>query len=213
MEKGQTKENQNNNGAQAEVPGFGAAQGLSVLLIGMGIGWLAGLTIAPVASSILTSILGLASGVVVGLQTIKPWKGASGEKNSSYLDARPAALLIVGIAFATPAGIMARTHALFEPRSRETAGITPADEEEVLDMGQSTGPKSKVRQGVLFSNYKESCDIILGEAVAENYPSFLGELSASEEIPQAKEMVERYKDDPETLAYFLDIICQYYQPK
>lgn len=160
-------------------------QTLSIIAIGAGIGWIAGLSEVSAAAVILTSLLAIASALVIALQSLRastksfpsakeiasafvfavqdlrtssnpapstaavtnptpatstnsspPTAGGSNPapipaNNSTstvgvtnptptFIDARPAALLIVAISLAAPLGILARTNHLFACKSSFT---------------------------------------------------------------------------------------------
>jgi hypothetical protein len=77
---------------------------------GLGIGWLVGLSASPVVSGVIASLLGVAAGVVT------TFRGTSESSAKSVVtDARPVALLVVGIALGASAGLTARTHDILSP--------------------------------------------------------------------------------------------------
>jgi hypothetical protein len=183
-------------------------QFFSVFVIGASIGWIAGLTVAPVTVTILTSILGLATGVVVGLQTLQR-KNDSSEQKDYFIDARPAALLILGIAIAAPLGIMARTYELFAPGIMNVDKVEEAVDTENRGMAATSRQDDPGRAPYLYGKYVDDCERVL--AMSNNDKAFLGQLKDSN-IPASNDMVERFNDDPETLEYFVRIICSKYQP-
>lgn len=170
---------------------FQVSQAFSILIIGIGIGWLAGLSISSVVGGIITSLLGIGAGIVTGLQTIRPQKGENqnGSKKQ-VVDARPAAILVLGIALSSPCGIMARTYHVFEPRQH-----------------QNSSERKPQDQGVLFAEYQDECEQILGLATMGNYKAFLEQLKASN-IPVAKELVPKFQHEPGKLRQLVKIICQ-----
>ncbi len=169
-------------------------QTLSILVIGLGIGWLAGLSTSPIVASIITSLVALGAGVVAGLQVIqeKTEENTTATKKK-YIDARPVALLILGIALAAPCGILARTYHIFEPT-------------QVISK-QTDTKNSSQNQGVLFGNSESECNQILSLATMGNYKEFIEELKVSS-IPHSEEMVKKFESEPKTLEFFLRIICQ-----
>jgi len=196
-------------------PVFQKTQSLSVLIIGLGIGWLAGLSVSAIVSSIITSLLGLGAGLVAGLQTIQRSKENNfRDRVERYFDARPAALLVLGIALAAPCGIMVRTYHVFEPsQSGVVINKTQAGSLEKSLLNELLIlKKEKQDQGVLFSQYEEECSLILSLATMGNYSAFMQELKRSK-IPAAEEMVFKFQDDPESLEFFLKTICRFYKSK
>jgi hypothetical protein len=88
---------------------------LALLLTGAGIGWLAGLSVSPVISVIITSITGAAAALVAALAGLdaKP-DPAEGEMPLRKLPANispyPLAALIAGIVVGSIFGVRARNH-------------------------------------------------------------------------------------------------------
>lgn len=93
------------------------SQALWILIIGVGIGWLVGLSTSPIIAGIITSLIALGAGVVTGLQVIESKKEENVEKEKHYINAKPLALLILGISLAAPCGILVRTYHVFESSS------------------------------------------------------------------------------------------------
>ena len=69
---------------------------IAILMIGLGIGWLAGLSVSPVVGTVLASLLGVAGGIVAAARSLPA--EASAASFLSGVDARPAAVLVLGIA-------------------------------------------------------------------------------------------------------------------
>jgi hypothetical protein len=88
-------------------------QSLSILILGLGVGWLSGLSISPVIEHVLGALLGLGAGIVAGIRTIKRPDSEQAEHSLFSVSTLPAALLVLGIALGAPLGILARTHAIF----------------------------------------------------------------------------------------------------
>ena len=87
------------------------ASWLALLLAGLGIGWLAGLSVSPVISVVITSVVGATAAVVGALG------GASNEKGqtttSSFavkVSAWPLVWLVAGLVIGSSLGVIARTH-------------------------------------------------------------------------------------------------------
>jgi hypothetical protein len=117
---------------------------LSVLVIGLGVGWLAGLSVSPVIATVLASLVGVAGGIAAGVRSVsRDADAGTGPSRAAQVDARPAAVLVLGIALAAPIGIVTRTHALLEPADARRVGAPPA---------------APARQGVLFGVTVEQCE-------------------------------------------------------
>lgn len=124
-------------------------QAIALLAVGLGIGWLAGLSTAPVISAVLASLLGIAGGIVSGLKTVSPKKpGNVGARQSQSLDAVPSALVVFGIALGATAGTWTRTHQL----------LAPASVREALTDSVSEGPNVQPAVvGVLYNVTESDC--------------------------------------------------------
>ncbi|CAA6810773.1 MAG: Unknown protein [uncultured Sulfurovum sp.] len=84
----------------------------SLLIIGFGVGWLAGLSVSPIVSTLISTIVGVSVTVVSVMSGLSfssnikeeskrvPWK----------IHPAPIALLVFGIIFGSGAGIYVRTH-------------------------------------------------------------------------------------------------------
>lgn len=95
----------------------------AVVATGLGIGWLAGLSLSPVAHIVVTSVLGLAAAAVAVFASVDlPAKekeektepngaNASGAKlPRGPVNAAPIALLVLSISAGAPLGVYVRTH-------------------------------------------------------------------------------------------------------
>ena len=192
---------------------FNLSQGISVFLIGLGIGWLAGLSVSAVVSTIIASLLGLAAGIVTGLQSIQKKKAKDlDQETEQILDAKPAAILVLGIALATPFGIMVRTHHVLEPPKIVSTTSATDSLKRSLAVEHLNSTREPQEQGVLFSQYEDECTQLLSLAAMKNDSAFIRELKKSS-IPGAPEMVAKFHDDPEVLEFFLNMLCRYYQSK
>lgn len=90
--------------------------GLSLIIIGFGVGWLAGLSVSPVVSTIITSLVGVVITLISALSGLKALETPS-EKEKSHsrwqVDPVPIAFLVGGIVIGSIAGISARTQDWF----------------------------------------------------------------------------------------------------
>lgn len=114
---------------------------LWLLLIGIGIGWLTGLSVSPVVSIVITSIAGSAASFVATLSGLddKPVEATNISKRQRFgwqVNALPLMMLVIGISSGAIIGITARNHHWFgstvsaEIAQWTTAGIA---ESEVAD--------------------------------------------------------------------------------
>jgi len=169
-------------------------KGLSLLIIGFGIGWLMGLSVAPVVSGILTTLLTAVMTLVGILSGIEGKRGESSETGQvPNLSPRwavnpvPVAILILGILAGSSVGILARTHNWLggsEDISKEVKTWTdqglkqsdvaqqlldakyPKDGTTVADPTTNNPTKDGVA-GVLFSHSETECNDLLSYSPAE----------------------------------------------
>jgi hypothetical protein len=125
-------------------------QFLALVVLGASVGWLAGLSVSPVAASIISGLLGLigaiGTGALLGVR-IGSGRGdrdGTDAKSAPGLDVRPAAVLASAIAIAVPCGIMARTYEIFSPPAHRNS---PSSGEVA---SKSTAP-------VFYSNVLSDC--------------------------------------------------------
>lgn len=159
---------------------------MSVLVIGLGIGWLAGLSVSPVIATVLTSIVGIGGGLVVGLRSAGSDSGDTTSRTGlSAVDAIPAAVLVLGISLGAPLGILARTHQLFEPASAPVR----------------TG---ETAQGVLFNVSAEHCDRLRARLRDPNEQAFRSVLANTSEWGR---LLDEHIADTKTLKVIVEDIC------
>jgi hypothetical protein len=139
------------------------AQLVSVLVIGIGIGWLSGLSVSPVIGTVLASLVGVAGGIVAGVRSIARTPAEHGNVTPVSVDARLAALLVFGISVGAPLGIIARTYGIFEN--------TPAQSDKV-DRTDKPLQSDLKTQGVLFGISVEACDKLVTLARYPNERAF-----------------------------------------
>lgn len=159
---------------------------LSLLITGLSIGWLAGLSVSPVIATILASVVGIAGGIVAGARSLsRDDSGGSQTGGLAQIDARPAAVLVLGIALAAPLGIVARTHGVFEPAGK----------------GRSSSP---VEQGVLFGVNAEQCEELRAMAGYPNERIYRTRLAGSGEWGR---LLEASVQDVARLKAIVEAIC------
>ena len=181
-------------------------QVVSFLTIGLGIGWIAGLSVSNVAASIISSLLGLAGGAVTGLHAIRTSRTAGvQDARASSFDARPVALLVLGIALAIPFGILARTHHIFEPVRQPSAYTETARQN---TSGGETSLRDRQDMGVLFQKYQDDCARIMDMATMGETAMFMAELKTSS-IPFAGDLASRFNADYATLKAVVETVCGY----
>ena len=173
-------------GSRPRSHAFTTTQALAVLVSGLGIGWLVGLSASPVVSGVIASLLGVAAGVVT------TFRGASASSAKSFVtDARPVAILVVGVALGATAGVAVRTHDLLSP---------PAKLEQAE---QSTVSRENlISRSVLFAQPgSDECAELL--SLEPKYIRLGFKSSSSEEIRRLGEIIQ----DTELLRSIAEAIC------
>ena len=182
-------------------------QGLFVFITGLSIGWLSGLSVTPVISAVLASLLGIAGGVAGGLKLFRAKSPSPPEKTSDAkqgVDAIPIGLLALGIAVGSPLGMMARTHHLFEP---EPAVQSASTEQKETDT-RCDEKKSKQDMGVLFLTRKQlkDCERLLSMVDYENEEAFVDTMR-SVDFKWANRAADEIQD-VKTLKIIVRCICE-----
>lgn len=158
------------------------------LASGLCIGWLAGLSVSPVLSTVMMTILGLAAGGATGFHFSK--------RDSSITALSVLALtasLLGGIAVGAPVGIVARTNNWFgAPMSAHGPGEIPQDE---LAQRQATAG--------LFSIKSSECAELLSSA-SRSEEELRRVLRASKD-PRLSQLAARPVEAP--LAQVVRVIC------
>ncbi|MCP4186126.1 MAG: hypothetical protein GY763_00845 [Gammaproteobacteria bacterium] len=161
-------------------------QVVSLFVIGGGVGWLAGLSVSPVIATILASLVGIAGGIVAGARSL----GNDSETGKSkvrigWVDARPAAVLVLGIVIGAPLGIMARTHQIFEAPGRD--------------------PSTPAARGVLFGASAEECERLRARLRSSNVKAFRDVLAATGDWGR---LLESEISDTDTLKTIVEDLCE-----
>ena len=158
---------------------------LSVLVAGLGIGWLSGLSVSPVIATVLASLVGIGGGLVTGLRATVNSENKSSLSRLSAVNALPAAVFILGISLGAPLGIVARTHQVFEP-----AGA-PARTDQTT-------------QGVLFNFTSEHCERLRARARDSNEQAFRNALHSTGDWGR---LLEKNINDTQTLKRIVEDLC------
>jgi hypothetical protein len=123
-------------------------QFLAILVIGLSVGWLAGLSVSPVAGTVVGGLLGLVGGLgagamVWGSNRLRQTLGQETAPERGEIDLQPAAVLALAVAVGVPLGILARTHQVFG-----AGGMGAAE-------AQAAGPVSPVLFGARLGDCAE----------------------------------------------------------
>ena len=171
-----------NQQATANISGRGWSVALSLVVAGLGLGWLVGLSLTPVIGAVLTSLLGLVAGVVAGLSVL------STDKVKIY-NTWPMALLILGIAVGASAGVLARTNDLLGQIYPQTAVPGAA-------------PEAPADRTGLFLGSVEECERLSGQPDSA-LPSAL-QTSDEAWAPRA---AAAFAGDPAGMRKVVEVIC------
>lgn len=114
---------------------------LWLIVTGIGVGWLIGLSVSPVVSIVITSIVGSAAAIVAALSGLNEADQEESPKDKPYpiqrpINPMPLALLVLGMLFGSATGVLARNqHWLGSDVSGEVKKWTDfgLDRKEVLD--------------------------------------------------------------------------------
>ncbi|MCW5983140.1 MAG: hypothetical protein KIT09_33935 [Bryobacteraceae bacterium] len=147
----------------------------AVLLAGLGVGWITGLSVSPVVATVLSSIIGIVAGGAAGLAALDD------KAVPKRVNAWPIAILVLGVSIGSPMGVVARSRDLFgraAARPPETSAVVV--NQELLQ---------KAALGVLYSAQGRDCERLLGSPDA-SLPSALRTSS----LPWAPRVAERFTD-------------------
>ncbi len=164
-----------------------AGQAFALLIAGLGIGWLAGLSLSRVISTVLAAVMSGVGGVVAGL-------AAADAPPRPRVNAWPAAALVLGIALGAPAGIVARSHNVFgvdEVWRRTESTAAPAASE----------LRSSAAVGGLYATTVEDCERLLGTREA----ALAGALATSR-LGWAQRLARRSLT-PEVSRAVVEVLC------
>lgn len=187
---------------------WSARQAISIFIMGIGIGWLTGLSVSPVVSGVIASLLGIGSGALLGIRAIR---GGDDQKTAGQLhavDCFPAALFVLGIALAAPAGIVARTHGVFGPISARSPG-TAIEQPESGDTSQDQLAQRILMHAAervpgLYAVSSNECGELL--ALYRKDPQMFVGMLKNSSLPRAEQFVSRVRD-PKTLQTIVEILC------
>ena len=163
----------------------------AVLIAGLGIGWLTGLSVSPVVGTVLAGIMTAVAGVVAGVAS------AGTDAARQRVNAWPLAILVVGVAFGGPLGIVARSHNIFGDSLHVTVATT----------GATAGLKGQTTTGaeamsVLFSANADDCGRLRGSPDQ----SLAGALETSR-MDWAQRLARR-STDPKVMRGVVEFVCE-----
>ncbi len=182
----------------------------AILLTGIGVGWLAGLSLSPVAHIVITSVIGLAAAAVAALAGVELPVQEKDSKDEATpqpklpagpVNAFPIALLVLAVAGGAPLGILARTHQVFGVQELPTAEKKKEDKDDEK-------AKTSFRVGGLFAG--EGVD--LRSAAAYDQPGpILVELKGSKSASVQKfveALNQKQAKGPLSAADVLQEVCK-----
>lgn len=166
-----------------------------MLVSGISIGWLSGLSVSPVLATVLSSLLAALGGVVAGLHSVE-----KDRERGKLTHTAPVALLLLGVAIAAPVGVMVRTHCLLEV-GRECAPQT--------SVSKGVEPRSNARVGGLFSSPEANQDWCEESLRAPDQTIANTMKRAGDRSPWIVEIANTV-DSPEDLRRIVEAICASY---
>src|SRR5688572_7218144 len=133
-----------------------ATQVAMIVIAGLGVGWLSGLSRSEVASSLVASLVAIIAGVFAGY---KSGVGRTKDRLSpAALDAVPIALFILGVCVGVPGGIHARTKGQFGVEQKVTIS-------EVTTGGKTEITKTtETEQASLHADKSTACEMLRASA-------------------------------------------------
>lgn len=137
----------------------------SILITGLGIGWLVGLSVSPVISIVITSITGAAAAVITALSGLE-------EKSKWSVSPVPLALLVVGLAIGSGIGVRTRNldwlgrNLAAEAVMWEAAGLR-LDKGEIIRRLFDTQYSASGGQGGSVSNSRNATTTLLFDTAAD----------------------------------------------
>jgi hypothetical protein len=168
-----------------------AGQIFALLLAGAGVGWLAGLSVSPVATTLLAALMSAVGGVVAGFAS------AGSDSSRERVDAWPAAALVLGVALGSPTGILARTHSVFGAELVGAPSEAPST--------SASGPQSARTPAALAALYSvaaDDCARLLGSPDR----ALIGALETSR-LPWGPRLAKRVPD-PLVLREVVKCLCE-----
>lgn len=190
-----------------------ALRTISLLIIGLGVGWLAGLSVSPVATILISGLLGVAIAIVGIISISLTYRDdqdktirSVGFKAAEKISIGSLALIVFGIALGVSIGIWVRTHNVLGVISVEKQDnsftklqgeLTQLKEQE--GTGEQKGkwkdldiPLSDIAQRILDKHYPKgnSANRLAATAKAENKINF-GGLMSTKAASDCNELLSR----------------------
>ena len=196
-----------------------ATELVAYCVIGVGVGWLAGLSTAPVIAIIITSLVGSISALVAGAAGLQgtPQRTGIFETTRFRVNPAPLALLVTGLLVGSSLGIVARTHNWLgvdlEAQVREWTdlGLEHDDVVQRYFSNASSAFQDDNRtpshlETVLFNSDRDECDRLLALQ-----PSVLARELRNSSEPSHKWLlnIQALEVDSHALYGALTIACNY----
>lgn len=167
---------------------------ISLLIVGLGIGWLIGLSVSPVVSIVLTSVVGSAAAIAAVLSGIDDRSATAGNESGrsqrTYgVNPLPLAVLIVGVVVGSVIGISARNrHWLGSDLSAEVSKWT-----------RLGFPPETVERLILSSQYPNSRLALSDFEVLSEEVAYWTDLGIPEQVVVQRLFQHVYPDDGATV--------------
>lgn len=180
---------------------------MSFVAIGLGLGWLAGLSLSPVISTIISGLLALVASSLAFLTNIKLEKS---DKEMLFNDWGKSifymAFLMCGLVFGSACGIYAREHNVFGPSATKMAGLmkgaVQGREESRKKIIESIEEDVALFKKLVRSVSEESCD-----SVGEN----INEERCADEKSESAKMIKAFIE--KRAEVLLNVSAGSYQPE
>lgn len=181
---------------------------ISLVIIGIGVGWLTGLSISPVVAGLLSSIIGAVLVLAAILSGFSYGDNSSPIRIAGDVSPVPFALLMVGIIAGTSSGIWVRTHNVLGVISAEKQDnsftklqeeLTQLKKQEGTGEGEQKGkwegldiPLSDIAQRIIDKYYPKGGEVNKPAATdsVENKEK-IGGLMAANAAPVCKDLLSR----------------------
>ncbi len=212
------------------------ATNIILIITGMGIGWLVGLSVSPVVSIVITSVTGSTAAIVAALSGLNDGEndGAKAENKAKRLrwevNPTPIAMLVIGLFLGSIAGIWVRTHDLLSPRTSTltdeidqwtTAGLEKKDVvNRLFENKYTTSNTNSVGQqntapfhaSVLFAQEaQEECKTLIILVTKKKYEDLQTEMFSSA-IPAFRELPKIITDTVNLAQIVEKVLCGDIQP-
>ena len=178
---------------------------LSILLTGIALGWLVGLSVSHVVQTVVASLIGLLVSIISILAGLHSTEDDSASKNHivyslSQISVFPIMFLVIGISTGTTFGILARTHSILSPKEYRERFVNNQTKKNDIKSEESTYYDESGT--VLFGSKNNVCRKLCG---LDNRELILAIKSSS--ILKIRDLL-KFEDDSVKMRNQLNNICK-----